>query len=70
MSSIQKGLEDWMMEGWMPLMDLLGKVFVEQNGNEKRIWDLDSHGNFSGKSFYRKLMCCGEVSCSSKNLEG
>lgn len=35
----RRDLEDWMVDGWMSLMILLGSLFVQGQGNDQRIWE-------------------------------
>lgn len=56
----RKQLEDWMVEDWVSLMNLLEGVFVVGSGKDRRIWDLDSFGHFFVKSFCNSLIRKGE----------
>lgn len=55
-SQYRKELEDWMVDDWQLLTDLLNRVSVPRIGNGRRIWEPSIHGKFIVKSFCRKLM--------------
>lgn len=56
----QRALEDWMVDSWVSLLNLLGRLFVVGTGKDKRLWELDTHCLFIVKSFCMKLMSTGE----------
>lgn len=54
-------MDDWMVEDLIWLLKLLSNVFVVDRGINRRIWELDPHGNFSVSSFSKVLLTTNEV---------
>lgn len=55
-------LEDWMVDGWVSLLNLLDTIFVVGRGIDRLIWELDPHSTFSMSSFCKELLKTNEVS--------